>query len=162
MEFTLANLISILPLFFYGSELFIIATKLIKQMDPTINIKYFYGLVVSTHLAQAFKYLIPYPKWTYGYTMRPEGATDCDYLSCGGLVKPNSPGMPSGHMATTSYFVIYNILYIIKNNYNKMLIFGNIILLIFMGWARIEKKCHNLSQVIAGTILGSLMGVLFS
>jgi membrane-associated phospholipid phosphatase len=94
--------------------------------------------------------------------MRPEGAKDCDYLSCGGIVKPNSPGMPSGHMATTSYFVIYNILYIIKNNYNKMLIFGNIMLLILMGWARITKKCHNLSQVIAGTILGSLIGVLFS
>ena len=158
MELTLANIISVLPLLFYGSELVVIVNKLIKNMDPSINIKYFYGLVFSTYLAQAFKYLTPYPKWSYKYVMRPEGATDCDYLSCGGLAKPNSPGMPSGHMTTTSFVVIYNIL---KNNYSPKIVITNIILLCFMGWARITKKCHNLSQVICGTILGSLIAALF-
>jgi membrane-associated phospholipid phosphatase len=161
MELTISNIISVFPLLFYISQLFIIISKSIRKLDVTINIKYFFGLVSSSYVAQALKYLTPYPKWSYKYTMRPEGARDCDYLSCGGLSKPNSPGMPSGHMTTTGYFVVYNILYIIKHNYNKSLIFANIILLIIMGWARINKKCHNLIQVICGSILGSLMGALF-
>ena len=161
MELTLSNIISVFPLLFYISELFIIISKLIQKLDFSINIKYFFGLIVSSYSAQVLKYLIPYPKWTYNVTMRPEGARDCDYLSCGGIVKENSPGMPSGHMATTGYFVVYNILYIIKHNYPKGLIVGNIILLIAMGWARITKKCHNLIQVMCGTILGSLIGALF-
>ena len=66
--------------------------------------------------------------------------------------------MPSGHMTTTSFVVIYNIL---KNNYSPKIVITNIILVCFMGWARITKKCHNLSQVIAGTLLGCLMGSLF-
>ena len=158
MELTLANIISVLPLLFYGSELVVIVNKLIKNMDPTINIKYFYGLVFSTYLAQAFKYLIPYPKWSYKYVMRPDGAKDCDYLSCGGVVKPNTPGMPSGHMTTTSFVIINNIL---KHNYSPKIIISNIILLCVMGWARITKKCHTLIQVIAGTLLGCLMGSLY-
>lgn len=161
MELTIANIISVFPLLFYISQLLVITSKLINKLDITINVKYFYGLISSTYVAQAFKYLIPYPKWSYKYTMRPEGARDCDYLSCGGVVKHDSPGMPSGHMTTTGYFVIYNILYIIKHNYNKSLIVANIILLIIMGWARITKKCHNLIQVVCGTILGSLIGWLF-
>ena len=161
MELTIANIISVFPLLFYISQLLVITSKLINKLDITINVKYFYGLISSTYVAQAFKYLIPYPKWSYKYTMRPEGARDCDYLSCGGVVKPNSPGMPSGHMTTTGYFVVYNILYILKHNYNKILIVANIILLLIMGWARITKKCHNLIQVVCGTILGSLMGWLF-
>ena len=161
MELTIANIISVFPLIFYISQLFIIISKSIKKLDVTNNVKYFFGLVSSSYVAQALKYLTPYPKWTYKYTMRPDGAKDCDYLSCGGLVKHDSPGMPSGHMTTTGYFVVYNILYIIKHNYNKSLIIANIILLIIMGWARITKKCHNLIQVVCGTVLGSLMGALF-
>ena len=161
MELTISNIISVFPLLFYISYFFLIVGKSIGKLDVTVNIKYFFGLISSSYVAQALKYLVPYPKWSYKYTMRPEGARDCDYLSCGGIVKHNSPGMPSGHMTTTGYFVIYNILYIIKHNYNKSLIAVNIFLLIIMGWARITKKCHNIIQVVSGTILGSLIGALF-
>ena len=118
-------------------------------------------MIISTFSAQTLKYLVPYPTWFYKYSMRPEGACDCDYLSSCGPVPENTPGLPSGHMSTTSYFVIYNILYILKNNYNKLLIIPNIILLIGMGWARIKKLCHNLTQVIAGTFLGALIAYIF-
>ena len=37
------------------------------------------------------------------------------------------------------------------------LIVINIILLVTMTWARIYKKCHNLVQVIAGSILGAFI-----
>jgi len=157
---SIANIISFIPVLFFSTEFFVIMNKILRKQEFKENIKYFYGLIVSTFSAQAFKYLIPYPTWFHNYCMRPIGACGCDYLSQGGVVV-NKPGMPSGHMATTSYFVCYNILYILKNNYNKLLIIPNIILLILMGWARIIKKCHNLIQVICGIILGSLLGVLF-
>tara|TARA_B110000285_G_scaffold204459_1_gene241431 strand:- start:431 stop:919 length:489 start_codon:yes stop_codon:yes gene_type:complete len=157
----IANVISFIPLLFFGTEFINIINKIYNHLPFKENVKYFYGLIISTFSAQTLKYLIPYPKWFYKYSMRPEGACDCDYLSRGGQVSENTPGLPSGHMSTTSYFVVYNILYILKNNYNKFLIVPNIILLIAMGWARITKLCHNLIQVISGTCLGSLIAYIF-
>jgi membrane-associated phospholipid phosphatase len=156
-----ANITSFIPFLFFVIEFINILYKFFKNYNIKTSIKYFYGLILSTSLAQCLKYLIPYPNWFHKYSMRPEGASNCDYLSCGGLVKENTPGFPSGHMTTTAYFVIYNILYIIKNKINKLLIIPNIFLLVLMGWARIYKLCHNLVQVISGTILGTLIGIIF-
>ena len=158
---TLENIISFIPLLFFGTEFININYKIYNQLPFKENVKYFYGLILSTFSAQVLKYLVPYPKWFYKYSMRPAGACDCDYLSSCGPVPENTPGLPSGHMSTTSYFVVYNILYILKNNYNKLLILPNIILLIGMGWARIKKLCHNLTQVILGTFLGALIAYIF-
>ena len=41
------------------------------------------------------------------------------------------------------------------------LIFFNLLLILFMGWARHYKKCHNLIQIIGGTILGSIVALFF-
>lgn len=158
---TLENIISFIPLLFFSSEFINIIYKISNQLPFKENVKYFYGLILSTFSAQALKYLFPYPKSFYKYSMRPEGACDCDYLSSSGPVAENTPGLPSGHMSTTSYFVTYHILHILKNNYNKLLILPNIILLIGMGWARIKKLCHNLTQVISGTFLGALIAYIF-
>lgn len=157
----LENIISVIPLLFFSSEFINIIYKIYYKLPFKENIKYFYGLILSTFSAQTLKYLIPYPTWFYKYSMRPEGACDCDYLSISGPVSENTPGLPSGHMSTTSYFVTYYILHILKNNYNKLLILPNIILLIGMGWARIKKLCHNLTQVISGTFLGALIAYIF-
>jgi len=157
----LENIISVIPLLFFSSEFINIIYKIYHKLPFKENVKYFYGLILSTFSAQTLKYLIPYPTWFYKYSMRPKGACDCDYLSISGPVSENTPGLPSGHMSTTSYFVSYHILYILKNNYNKLLILPNIILLIGMGWARIKKLCHNLTQVISGTFLGALIAYIF-
>lgn len=158
---TLENIISFIPVLFYGFGFINLINKIyIQEPFKEISI-YFYGLIISTFSAQALKYVIPYPKSFYAFSMRPEGACDCDYLSSCGLLPENTPGLPSGHMSTTSYFVVYHILYILKNNYNKLLIIPNIILLIGMGWARIKKLCHNLTQVISGTLLGGLIAYIF-
>jgi len=156
-----ANVISFIPFLFFVKEFVYILYKFFNTYNIKTNIKYFYGLILSTSIAQCLKYLIPYPSWFYKYSMRPNGASNCDYLSCGGPVKENTPGFPSGHMTTTSYFTIYNILYIIKNKMNKLFIIPNIVLLILMGWARIYKLCHNVVQVLTGTILGTLIGIIF-
>ena len=155
------NIISVIPIFFFSSEFINIIYKIHNKLPFKENAKYFYGLILSTFSAQTLKYLVPYPTWFYKYSMRPEGACDCDYLSISGPVSENTPGLPSGHMSTTSYFVTYHILHILKNDYNKLLILPNIILLIGMGWARIKKLCHNLTQVISGTFLGALIAYIF-
>ena len=157
----LENIISVIPLLFFGFGFINIFNKIYIQVPFKETVKYFYGLIISTFSAQALKYLVPYPKWFHKYSMRPKGASNCNYLSSCGQVPENTPGFPSGHMSTTSYFVVYNILYILTNNYNKLLIIPNIILLVAMGWARIKKLCHNLIQVISGTFLGALIAYIF-
>jgi len=94
--------------------------------------------------------------------MRPKEATNCDFLSISGNIYKNRPGLPSTHMSITSFFVIYNILSsrnIRIYNINNFLL---VTLLILMGWSRIHKKCHNLIQVIAGSLYGGLLGYCFS
>jgi len=41
------------------------------------------------------------------------------------------------------------------------LIFINLLFIILMGWARHYKKCHNLVQIIGGTIFGSIVALFF-
>ena len=66
-------------------------------------------------------------------------------------------------MTSTSYIVMYNILYLLNNDvvFSSTLIILNVLLLIIMGWARIIKKCHNLFQVIGGTMIGSIIAYYF-
>lgn len=160
MILKIANIISFLPLLIFIIEFIIIIKKYLLKQPFLNNLIYYYGLILSPSIAQVLKYIIPYPKWMHKYTMRPDGARDCNYLSNNGLRAKNSPAMPSGHMTTTSYFVIYNSLSYIKQN--KLInIIPYILLLIGMGWSRIYKLCHNLIQVIFGIILGSIIGLLF-
>jgi membrane-associated phospholipid phosphatase len=129
---------------------------------------YVFGIIFVTLSIQVIK-RIPWSQSYYKYTMRPEGACDCDYLSLKGVVKENTPGFPSGHMGTVSYFAINNILYyldkynnndISKNNI-YLYVISNILFILSTGWARIYKKCHNLLQVICGTLYGLIIGVIF-
>lgn len=88
---------------------------------------------------------------------RPNGACDCDLFNSGGLVDHKS-GFPSGHVASTSFYM--TLLYydsieesLFKENNNlKLLIYH--IPSILMGIARYEKKCHNILQIICGMLLG--------
>ena len=150
MNLNLENLLSILPFFihiFYFLKIVyyynLNKNELIKKYIKLLSL-----LLFSALTAQTLKYIFPYPKSLYKYTMRPEGACDCNYLSNDGLRLPNTPGFPSGHMTSTSFFVANNI-------FNGYPILPNLIYLGLMGWARIVKKCHNIPQVIAGTLLGT-------
>ena len=165
-----ANIISVIPLFiiiYYVLNLAYNIILSISGFNSTNLFQHFknlFGLLYVTSSIQLFKYIIPYPKKWYNITMRPTGACDCDYLSSKGPVI-NKCGMPSGHMGTTSFFAVSNIINLLKNknkNYiNTILILLNIGLIIIMGWARIIKLCHNLPQVIIGTLYGSVVSYLF-
>ena len=175
-----ANIISVIPLLIIIYYIFNLIYNIIlhclgfKTTNLFQQFKNVFGLLCVTSTIQLFKYIIPYPQKWHNITMRPNGACDCDYLSSKGVVI-NKCGMPSGHMGTTSFFAISNIIFLIKNikslknnNQNNLSVFFNTILIclnlgliITMGWARIIKLCHNLPQVILGTFYGTIIAYLF-
>ena len=50
---------------------------------------------------------------------------------------------------------------ITSSNKIYVFIFVNLLLIFLMGWARHYKKCHNLIQIIGGTIFGSIVALFF-
>ena len=159
----IANAISLIPFIIVVTlPINIISNKLIYNEYK--NIKFFIGFLFVSFTIELLK-KFPYPECLFSYTMRPIDACDCDSLNIGGKLEINTPGCPSGHMGSISYFAFYNILYLLNSNKNikfiNLQIFLYIILILSMAWARITKKCHNLTQVVLGTIYGVLLAYIF-
>ena len=91
------------------------AEKSVLKIDVDL-FKYSTTMLLVSYSIQLIK-KIPWPEKYHKYTMRPEGAGACDYLSLKGKCSENTPGFPSGHCGTTSFFVISNIMYLLKSNY---------------------------------------------
>jgi membrane-associated phospholipid phosphatase len=142
--------ISALPICIYTSLLY---TSTIQQ-DVYPFIFFIQLLIVDIFLVPFLKHL-PYPSFIYNLTRRPKGATNCDYLSKIPS-KTNAPGLPSGHMTVTSMFSIVKML---ENKSNISIVLHTCII-ILMGISRYYKKCHNIVQIIAGTILGLILGYI--
>ena len=74
-------------------------------------------------------------------------------------------GFPSGHAQITSLAASFWIIYIIKKNKHKIThkhyISIILILCIFVLVCRqrLKSKCHNLFQIIGGTIYGTILGI---
>jgi len=103
----------------------------------------------------------PYPDYLKHITDRPQNAQRCDYLSREPL--RNKAGFPSGHMTVTAMFAVYQIcdkfIQSGKLHYDIHL-FIHIMLIVTMGFARYYKQCHNVIQILVGTMLGTAMGYL--
>jgi membrane-associated phospholipid phosphatase len=161
----LAKIISILPFLFF-IFLGIINTYLFFNNLNNFKRVFLYSLGISsaTIFSESIKKGITPPKWLRHIWYRPKGAKGCDYLSIKGYTPDFTPGFPSGHMSTTSYFVSYNILKLFDTpNTPKrtMWISVNLLILLLMGWARMQKKCHTFIQVAGGSIFGSIIGFCF-
>ena len=144
-----ADLLSALPLSFYFIPIYeYIKTRKKSQLVFLLGILF---ITVSTDLIKR----LPYSKTSrfYPLTRRPKGAANCDYLSKSGPARPNAPGLPSGHMATTAFFCAYMYLLYPKNDLFTLF---NLFLVITMGWARYFKKCHNILQIVTGTLYGGI------
>jgi len=160
----LADLISVAPIsFFMGT-----AYTSIVNVDIE-SFKFFIGLLIATLSSDILK-RIPYPDALYQITRRPEGASNCDYLSKNGPASKNAPGFPSGHMTTTGFFATYIILNKMKESEltftelateHKPLILVSVSLILAMSWSRYYKKCRNITQIIGGIVWGSLVGYLW-
>ena len=87
---------------------------------------------------------------------RPADAMNCNALNGGGSAKDEF-GMPSGHMALSSFMIFSTLLISTKNPVIWSL---GIAWLTAIGWARYAKHCHSLSQIIGGTVFGTGIALL--
>lgn len=156
----LASFLSVLP-FVYGvyvvSNYFLSLMNIVNKKITENYIIFFFISIIGAELLKKIFFN------TFDGTHRPEGAKGCDFFSIGPDVS-GKPGFPSGHLTITSYICVFNILYILyKSNAALVkkctLITLNIVLIISMGWARYFKKCHNLIQILGGTLLGTLIAL---
>ena len=159
-----ADLVSLAPLVIFLTLLY---NFIILPNKNILDLVLFIYLMLAGFIVRFLKDL-PYPKSWRWITDRPLGAGNCDYFSRNGLCKPGTPGMPSGHMTHTTIFAVVMILgrYFSakgrKINIENILFYGiNVALIVVMAFARYYKKCHNIPQIIAGFILGSVLGYLF-
>ena len=87
---------------------------------------------------------------------RPASAMNCNALNRGGAAKDEF-GMPSGHMAVSSFMIFSTLLISTKNP----AIWGlGIAWLTAIGWSRYAKHCHSLAQIIGGTVFGTGVALL--
>ena len=77
------------------------------------------------------------------YFNRPSETARCDMLSCKRERGPR-PGFPSGHMSMTTYFAL-----------SALRRPEQVALVLLMATARMYKGCHNLLQVVVGTLVGA-------
>jgi membrane-associated phospholipid phosphatase len=87
---------------------------------------------------------------------RPVAAMNCGVFNSGGSAKDEF-GMPSGHMAVTSFMIFSTLLISTKNPVIWSL---GIAWLASVGWARYAKHCHSLAQIIGGTVYGTSIALL--
>jgi membrane-associated phospholipid phosphatase len=161
-----AKFLSVLP-FYYFIFLGMINTYLIFTNIIQFKRLFLYtlGIISATLFSEIIKKCVTPVGILKNFWYRPKGAKGCDYLSIKGFAPDFTPGCPSGHMSTTSYFVIYNILLLYKywpTSFNRItIVILNLVFLGLMGWARMYKKCHTLTQVIGGTIFGGIIATIF-
>ena len=150
----IADYISALPLAF----VFYMFYNSLKTFSKYYTVG-FLGLVTSSISADFLKRL-PYPQSWEFFTKRPDGANNWDILSRNNYtssIKP--PGFPSGHMSTVSFFSTYILMASKTNKLEKIVLFS---LVLLTAWARWFKGVHNIPQILAGTILGGIIGIVFS
>lgn len=105
------------------------------------------GMLLVIFLSERLKKL-NYPE---NIRYRPKGNFRCDYMNKNNQY--NIPALPSSHMAAITFYVVYQYM----RGGNKLYF----LLILLMGWARYIKNCHNLIQISAGTIFGSIFSLLY-
>jgi len=88
---------------------------------------------------------------------RPTLANNCNAFCRGGAVG-GEPGFPSGHMTTSTMFVVIMWLRF-GNNY---ILLAGVPWLLIMAWSRMIKQCHTWQQICAGMFTGLLFALLFA
>jgi membrane-associated phospholipid phosphatase len=157
LEFNTLDIISMSVIVFYGYPL-------LRYLE-SFNTKYawfFIGLVVCSIFTLVIKLMTSTLGEVFG---RPFDARNCDLFCKNGAVG-GRPGFPSSHMAITTFF--FTMLYFMtpplaRVTFKKyMIIIIGVIYSITMAVSRYEKKCHNITQILGGTIFGLLFALFWS
>ena len=123
----------------------------------------------KTTLAKALAKKIDGLSYVYfGYNKESRDYKYCDLFVTGkGNGKPSSTsyGMPSGHSQNAAFFSSYVILNLLNNPFtNSVKIYGTVIFIslsIGIMYSRVILKCHTVQQVIAGGLIGSVLGSIY-
>lgn len=96
------------------------------------------------------------------WVRRPDGASNCDIM-CRNGDRSGAPGFPSGHMSHATFFCTFIIMLAYKNNLPQahLVTATGICFIALTAIARYKKKCHDPVQIVAGTLLGGLLGFIF-
>lgn len=89
---------------------------------------------------------------------RPDNAFNSD-IFCRNGDQSGKPGMPSGHVAMTTFFFTF-IYFINKNARHELFIGFGVFYILLMGAARYNKNCHNISQVTVGAFIGMVNAMI--
>lgn len=136
---------------------------LIKYVETgdTKYLWYFLGTIITDLLTKIIKHLTSNMS-TADVFKRPVGAFDCDIFCRNGSCE-GKPGFPSGHVATAA-FVITTLLLSQKRSSTGAFFswFIGVLMVSLIAMSRLEKKCHNIQQVVVGLLIGSFMGYVFT
>ncbi len=130
--------------------LYIIPLILYGKTHNDIHIKGFLGLFGTTAISEFIKYFLIKDK-----SQRPNGAKNCNLFADDGN-QEGRPGMPSSHSAQVAFFSSFyyqntNNIYI-----RILLIFYAISVMV----SRYLKRCHNILQIVSGSILGLFLSYI--
>jgi len=128
--------------------------------DPTRRLQYLVvliGILVCEIIIKITRIVLP----KQGVFLRPSNAVNCSLYNRGGNYA-GRVGMPSGHVALTT-FVLCSILYIYKSNANHSpIVYVLVVLMIgLMCMSRYYRHCHNIPQIVMGFVLGILLTWIF-
>jgi membrane-associated phospholipid phosphatase len=146
-HFFLANAISMLVIVYTGVPFLLAAVSPSQQ-----NFMWGASVLVGPMVAEAIKQLtrvLGMQDWC----KRPPGAANCDTWNRNGS-QAGAPGFPSGHMTTTAGFW-FGAFLLCPAEYRIYVIAIGTFAILLMAWARMQKRCHTLLQVVAGTLLGA-------
>lgn len=128
----------------------------------TLDLAYaacFIGLI-ATGLLTSYIKAVSFKTIDAGWVRRPPGALNCDIM-CRNGDKSGAPGFPSGHMAHAAFFATFIMILAAKRRLpSKYPVFAAAILYTALtAAARYYKRCHNIQQILAGSVLGALLAV---
>lgn len=127
--------------------LLIIPLILYAYTGNSVHIKVLFGLLGTTGLSEGLKYNV-----IRNLSPRPNGAHNCN-LFCNDGKQEGRPGMPSSHSAEVAFFASFYSQYT-ENNYIRVCLILYAVLIML---SRYTKRCHSLSQITAGTLIGLAM-----
>ncbi len=93
---------------------------------------------------------------TQDWPRRPRAASNCDIWNTNGP-QGGAPGFPSGHTATAAAFWMGA--WLLTRSQAVAVVGGAAV--VAMAWARLQKQCHTMLQVVGGGMLGASVSVLF-
>lgn len=141
------NIINIISL--STGLLYIISFALYINTGLSYHLKGTIGLIATVGLSEFIKKFI-----IKDISLRPKGALDCNLL-CNDGDQSNKPGMPSSHSAAAAFFTVY------YYNYTDNIIIKSFLVgyTILVALSRYLKRCHNIYQIGAGLLFGSISGL---